>query len=409
MGSPSSKPLRRVQADGIHDEPLSVLVALGGERHALLAGDLESPDLHYRLWVDALARLLADAPDPDLRGALDLLESASRLSSRVVLNSSLGGYPWPDHHLGRKLGVPDDIEYARLCDALTIPAEELDDAHGLNRSPLGALIRSAEAPALWQPLVASAAGGLLVADPWRLTLAALVRACSRAVLSSRLPALLELLTAAALEVAVEAAGDMDWQVERLDHASVLAHADANCRLLLSVYVLPPQSDAVGAAHVDAPRSLAEYYERTANRARELAVEHALIAVLSDGRGVVVGTDHPCLRAVGSADPWLLGVADLRLLGDALRRDPLALPSALECSPRPPWPQGIDLVDVVGGGRREEEPPPVRRDLPEDGTEHLRLRARYMAARHPAPLSDGSGWGEVSRWGRSPDPDVVLRA
>jgi hypothetical protein len=398
----SSKRLRRTQPDGIHDEPLCVQAALLGRRCALLAGDLEFPGVHYRLWYGALDSLLAEAPDPALRGALDLLENVARLSDRVVSDAELGGYRWPDHSLERKLGVSNDAEYRRLCEALTIPAHELAGDLEVDRAVVDPLVRSGRTREHSRPLVAGPDGELLVADPWRLTLAALVRSYALAAASPRWPLVLERLGAAALEIAAEAATDMDWQVEQRDEASLLARADVDCRLLIAVCVLPPSVQDTDDPQLDAPPLLGECYQRVSARARALGVQHALIALVGDGRGITVPAEHPCMHAADATSPWLLGVGELQLLGDALRRDQLALPVALERSPRPPWPENVDLVDYVGVVRRVEEPLPAQSGLPEDGTEHLRLRARMMAARHPAPGPEGGDFIEVSRWGGSPD-------
>jgi hypothetical protein len=402
LASRSSKQLRRVQPHGIHDAPLSVQGVLLGSRRGLLAGNLESPDVHYRLWTEAISGLLEEGPDPALRTALDLLDNASRLSDRVVASAELGGYRWPDHRLGGELSLPDEAEYGRLCEAVTVPAQELEVAGGLDRTVLTELILSGETPGRWQPLASGVDGELLVANPWRLLLAALVRACAHAARSPRSPALVERLSSAALDLAVEAAQDMDWEIERVRDASLLARADTNTHVLVVVHTLLPAPEADQKQQPDAPVSLTVAYERTRRDARRLGVQHVLLALLGDGRGLAVPRSHPCMNAVDATDPWLLALADLQLVADALRRDPLALPSALEHAPRPPWPESIDLVDFVGVCRHNEEAVPDQADLPQDGTEHLRLRARVMAARHPAPLPDGSGWSEVSRWSGSPD-------
>jgi hypothetical protein len=402
LESEDGKAIREIQPDGIHDAPLTIDTALLGQRRALLAGDLEFPDLHYRLWMEAVAAQLAAAPDPGLRSSLDLLEAVSRLSDRVIRGGQIGGYRWPDHSPGRRLSVPDDAEFERLRGALTLSRAQLESELELDPAVLDALLRGARTEATWRPLAPTPDGGLLVADPWRLTLAGLVRACASVAASPRLPALLERLTATALEVAVEAAEDMDWEVELVDENSVLARADADCRVLVSVCVLAPGAEAEPDPERHLPDSLAEAHDRLASRARELGVQHSLLAVLGDGRAVNVPADHPCLHAEDPHAPWILGLPQLQLIGDALRRDPLALPSALEKAPRPPWPGNLDLVDWVGFARQIEEPPQNRPDPPADGTEYLWLRARLMAARHPAPRPDGGGWSQAGRWGGAAD-------
>lgn len=169
-----------------------------------------------------------------------------------------------------------------------------------------------------------------------------------------------------------------------------------------MYAVIPEALAEPDLYLKEPIAVRECYEHAAEQARVHNVDHSLFGVLGDGRAITIPRDHPSLRPDEASNPWMLSMGDLQLLGDALRRDPLALPSALERTPRPPWPENIDLVDYVGAIRRGEEPPPHRQHIPPDGTEHLRMRARVMAARHPAPSPDASGWCEVSRWHGSPD-------
>jgi hypothetical protein len=146
-----------------------------------------------------------------------------------------------------------------------------------------------------------------------------------------------------------------------------------------------------------------------NRARETVAQargqHAelsLLALLFDGRCITLPRGVDPLDDEEPTGLWMLGLTDLRLLGDALRRDPIALPVALERIPPRPWPEGFDLVDVVGIAHRAEAIPPEQRQIPEDGTEHMHWKARFMSARHCAPGPDGDRWVEVCRWAGSPD-------
>jgi hypothetical protein len=408
LGSEASEPLRQVQPAGVHDAPLWAQVALQGAPRTLLAGDLALPGLHYWLWVASLASLVAEEEDPDLRAGLELLWAVAWMADCVASAAALVTYDWPDHGLERRLAVPDDAEYERLGAALAFSPSRLEQ-RGLDREVLAPLVRSAGSAALWQPLAAGSEGGLLVADPWRLTLAGLVRAQARVASSARLPELLDRLGAAALGIAAEAATDMDWRVERLDDSCLLAEADVDCHVLLSACVLPPRAEAEQAWELAAAPLLEERFARLTELARERGAQHSLLAILGDGRPIGIAADHPSLQAGESCLPWILGLPELRLVGDALRRDPLGLPAVLERLPRPPWSGNRGFVDAVGEVRRQLEPPANQAEIPKDGTEHLLLRARLMANRHPAPWHDGSGTCvEVSRWAGSQDP-ALFRA
>src|SRR6476469_8497591 len=52
LGGSASRALRSIQPDGVHDSPLAFEVPLCGQPRSLLGGDLEFPDLHYRLWLE---------------------------------------------------------------------------------------------------------------------------------------------------------------------------------------------------------------------------------------------------------------------------------------------------------------------------------------------------------------------
>ena len=403
LASRSSKKLRQTRRDGVHDEPLVGDAVLRGKRYFLLAGALESPALQYGLLVDALCEALATGDDPAFRTALSLLESVARLADRIVRLSGIGGYHWPDHPLERRIGVPDDDEYLRLCRALIFTPDVIGE-EGEGSSDSLALLLAADSESAWQPLRQRKDDETwLVADPWNLTRAGLVHAFALLGRSSRRAEMHARLSAQALAVAIEAARDMDWQIEHVDDFSVLASADVDTRVLIGVAVFPSQSWELGAPEFEAPDQILDRFAQIAERARTFGVQHSLAAVLGDGRCMMISRGSPWMDAHEAEHPWMLGLSDLRLIGDALRRDPLALPSALEWIPRPPWPDALDLVDFIGVGRRAEEIPPDREHIPDDGTEHMHLRARFMAGRHSAPHPDGDHWAEVYRWSGSADP------
>jgi hypothetical protein len=398
----AGRELRDHYADGFHDSPLVTQVSLLGLRRGLLGGDLEFPETHYRLWTAALAGLLDEGQDPWLRQALNLLDGSARICDRVVREAGLGIHRWPDHDRERGLAVPGEEDYERLCEALAIPADRLREQLGLDARVVGSLIRDGRSASTWRPLLRLAGGDLLLADPWRLTLAGLVRAAATAAASPRSAALAERLAAAALDIAAAAAGDMGWEVEAREESRLLAAADVDRRVLCGVYVLPPQEQAEPPREGSAAGSFRESWERLRRRAADLGARHSLLVCVGDGRPLIFDRDHRFLESSEPAAPWVVGVGELRLIGDALRGDPLALPAALEQSRRPPWPENFDLADFVGFSRQAEAPFEQRPDPPIDGTELLWLLARQMAMRHPAPRADAAGWTEVSRWKGSAD-------
>jgi hypothetical protein len=402
LTSRSSKLLREVRPDGVHDEPLSVQAVIRGSRRALLAGALESADLQFGIWSTALDDVPSCDDDPALAGAQAVLQQAAALCERAVTVSGLGGMPWPDHSAERRIVVPDAAAFGRLVAAVTIPTAELESRAGLIDA-LSPLIRD-RSGLHRRPLARGPADELLLADPWRFTRAALVESVAQAARSPQTRLLLENVSTRALEVAVEAVEDMDWQVESDGEGWVLARADVDCLVLVGVHVLEPfrsEAPEYGDAAVDA---LSRHAQELKAHAENSDAAHALLAVVADGRPVVLPAEHELLRTEPTA-PWVLGLHDLRLLGDGLRRDPLALPAALQRLPNRHWPDELDLVDVVGVHRRLEELPHDAEQLPRDGTEHLWLRARVMAARHPAPGWEGQHWRQVTRWAGSPDDAI----
>jgi len=408
LGSRSSKKLRGFRRDGIHDEPLATDGVLRGRRYELLAGALESPGLQYRLLVDALRASEPVAQDEWLRGALQLLEAVALLSDRVIRLAGLGGYRWPDHSLERRIGVPEDDEYLSLCNALTLIPAAISDSPDLVDS-LGPLVADG-CDLRWKPLRRrDATGEWLVADPWGLTQAGLVRAYALVARSEHRTEIHQKLTRGALDVALKAARSMDWRIEQVDDSSVLASADTDCRALITVTAMPPETWDLGEPEVEIPAAIVDRLRDAAAEAHEQQAQLTLFTLLHDGRAVFAPRE---LNLFDGPDPpgfWMLSVTDLRLLGDALRRDPLALPAALESAPPSPWPENIDVVDIVGVVHRREATPPEQRQIPSDGTEHMHWKARFMSARHSVPAPDNDGWVEVYRWPGSPDDRMFTTA
>jgi hypothetical protein len=400
LAAPASTSLRSIQPDGLHDAPLFATTALLGRPVALLAGDLEAPDLHFRLHMECLADMLATTTDPALEQSLQLLATAAELSDLVVRRAELVRHPWPDHDHHHAIGVPDDRSFQRLAAALTFSVEDLRQREWIDAASLATLTRPSADGAACRPLVATADGTLLVADPWRLTEAALRHACEALSRSDGRLELIARLTEASLAIVSEAAHDMDWSTRRIDGSSILADADVDCRVLLSVFAVPFDAGATRDHVLDAPPSFDAAYERTESLGEALSADHALMVVLGDGRPITIPVRHPAVHGAPSGSVVVTGLPELRLIADGLRRDPLALLSALERLPPRPWPESMDLADLVGIARRLEEPLHHQRELPADGTEHLRLRGEMMAARHAAPGPDGTGWVEVTRWGRT---------
>jgi hypothetical protein len=403
----SSRWLRETWPHGIHDAPLSVAGLVFGSPVALIGGDLESPDLHYSMWASALERVEQRGADVHLARALALLRTVAYLSNAVVVQARLGQHEWPAHVAGGSIVVPTEPHYEQLLTALSFSAEDLASTPWIDSKSIDALTREPDNDPMWRPLVALGDGGIAVADPWRLTAAGLVHACAAVRTSQLARHVFGELRSAALDVAIEAARDMQWSVTRLDPSSAIAEADIDCRILLAVHVLHDDpAEPHGPAQMTSGTFDVAHGVRL-QQATDLEVDHALLAVLGDGRPVSVRRDHACLEG-GGTRPWLLSLAELRLLGDALRCDPLALPIALERIPPRPWPESFDLVDFVGCVRRAELPPPQQAQLPTDGTEHLVHRARHMAVRHPAPAATPGEWCEVTRWELTPNDSVFAR-
>jgi hypothetical protein len=385
--------LQAIQPDGLHDAPIAEEATVLGTRQGLLGGRLEFPALHYRLWM----RALVGRDDPHLQAAQGLLTAAIGLCERAVEIADLGSYKWPEHEQPRPLAAPPEEEFERLRAALRIEFDDPEVAQIL--SPL---VRGPEA-APWQPLSREAESVLLIADPWRFSLAALVRSLDLAARSPEWPVVRAAARHLGLGVVAEAAREMEWTIESAEEDHLVARADVDCLVVVGVGVISPQPDEFGAEAVNADADLAEWYARIASCARSVGADHSLLAVIGDGRAAVC--DDPALVGEEEADPWILGLGELQTMGEALRLDPLGLPVALTTIARPPWLENFDLLDWVGMIRQREEARPGARDDPQDGTEHMLVRARMMAARHPALAPDKAGWVEVTRWEGVEDPAI----
>jgi hypothetical protein len=376
--------LQGIQPDGIHDAPLAVHATFLGQRRALLGARLGHPAIHYQLWMESLHGIA----DSDLEGALLLLLAASSICDLVVERAGLGATRWPHHKgPGAPVAAPSEEEYARLRDALHITADA--DAIRL----LDPLQRSGGA---WQPLLATPDSSLLVADPWQLSLAALVHAVARAGRSARFPEVLERLRRAMLTVATSAAKEMGWTVCRVEEDHLVARADRDCTVVIGVDAVDLDPKQFGAEAVSDSGDVEAHWQELADHARSVGASHSLLALIGDGRAIAIDADHPCLRPDREPDSWLVGIGELQVIGEAHRQDPLALPAALGSIPRPPWPESCTLLDALGVAVQIEEQG-LAEEPSSDGAEHMVQRARIKAMRHPAVLHDLSGWAEVSRW------------
>ncbi len=387
LASEEAKTLQGINPEGVHDAPLAVEAALLGHKRSLLAARLEFPTLHYRLWMEALSAI----SDPDLEAAVDLLMSTATICDLIVERSQLGSSKWPDHQSpGSDIAVPPQEEYERLRTALRI---EVNDPRVVDI--VKPLVRT-QGSEPWQPLVPISRPSLLVADPWQLSLAGLVHAVARASRSSRFDDVTDRLRRAMLNLAVDAVKEMGWEVESFEGDHLVARPDLDCLFVIGVGVIDPDPQQFAEEAQSDDGCLEALWGDLASRARSLDADYSLLALIADGRGVTIGSDHPYLKAQGESDPWILGAGELQVMGEAFRQDPLALPAALRSIPPPPWPENHDLLDVVGVVRQWEEQDPADPDL-SDGTEYMLQSARLMSMRHPAILPDLSRWVEVARW------------
>jgi len=92
--------LQAIQPDGYHDAPLCAQAVILGAASVLLAGQLEFPALHYRIWIEALA----DDEEHRLEAARELLIATVSLCDRVAGISKIGEHrcraqgPASDNH-----------------------------------------------------------------------------------------------------------------------------------------------------------------------------------------------------------------------------------------------------------------------------------------------------------------------
>jgi hypothetical protein len=405
LASAASANVRAAQPAGMHDTPAVLLAVIAGEPCILLAGALEYPNVHYRLWTDSIEAALREKHDAKLAQALALIYAGAWLSTRAATLGGLPLYPWPDHALPLKLAAPPEDEYARLLEAVTIPAGELTSA-GIRQETIAPLLRTSGSPTFCRPLsLEQNDETILIADPWQLTRSVLVHASTHLPRAQHLEAVIKHARTAASRVALHAARDMDWPVERVDQDTLMVQPDVDCRILITTLVLPPEASDEPNEEMHQPELLEQSARRAHARADELNANYSLLALLGDGRAVTIDPGHPAFKDDHPPRQWTIGIGDLQLLGDSLRRDPLAVPSALERVPPQPWPENTDLLDVIGAVRQDESLPAERKSIPRDGTEHLRLRGMIMSSRQPAPHRDGTRWGEVTRWGGSQDAHV----
>jgi hypothetical protein len=393
LAGEDGKALQEIQPDGFHDAPTAVEATVLGTRQGLLAGRLEFPALHYRLWMEALA----GGDDPHLLAARELLTAATSLCNRVVEIAQLGSCKWPEHERPCPIGVPPEEEFERLRAALRI---EFDDPEVARIFEPLQRVRGASP---WCPLSRESESMLLIADPWQLSLSALVRSVNLAARSPQLATVLTDVRRQALAVVADAVSEMEWTVESVEEDHLVARADVDCRVVIGVGVITPDPAQLAAEGLSGDADLVAWHQRIASRAHFLGASHSLLAVVGDGRAVIA--DDSSLHATGESDPWLVGLGELQTIGEALRRDPLALPVALGSIARPPWPENFDLLDWVGMLRQKEEAKVEKQDRPLDGTEYMLMRGRVMAARHPALAPGLAGWIEVTRWEGVEDPAI----
>ena len=387
--------LQAIQPDGYNDAPICVEATILGTSQALLAGQLEFPALHYRIWMEALA----DGDEPHLEAARELLIAVVSLYSRVAEISGIGGHRWLGRKGPRPITAPPEEVFERLRASLRIEFDDPEVARIL--SPLQ---RDPET-APWQPLSREGESTLVIANPWQLSLAGLIRGLDLAARSPLWPNVLDRVRRAALVVVADAVREMEWTVESVAEDHLLARADVDCLVVVGVGVLSPDPAQFAAESIDADADLREWSDRVASLARSLGASHSLLAVIGDGHAIV--SDDPALRGTAESDPWLVGLGELQAIGEGLRTDPLALPAALQSIPRPPWPENLDLLDLVGMIRQEEEgeAPTEEGNRRLDGTEYMLMRGRIMAARHPAIAPGLAGWVEVTRWEGVEEPAI----
>ncbi len=367
-----------------------------------MTGFLEAADLHLGLWVDALITGLEHRSDEYVYSAVRLVMAGAEISNMVIERAALGSCRWPDHSLEGKIGVPGEAEYERLCASVEFTLEDFEE-NTVGERDLRRLLATAETLAEdrhLKPLVSDGRRYLL-ASPAELHQATLTQAVGLALRSPMWMTVLGDWLRRAENVLLRVASDMDWVVEAQTGSGMLLRFDTD--KLAAVELLLAPVDPLSAPVVRFGAELERARQRLKDhRARDSQVELGLVVYVGDGRSVACPLPEKTESPFG---PWLLSLGELRLLGDALRLDPLGLWRLLLRAPPPPWVGGADLVDLLGHIRRLDETPDGMDALSRDGTEYLQQRARFMTGRHPAPSPDPPGWVTVSRWRGTPDVKI----
>ena len=410
LASTASGDARSLVPDGFYDAPPLVQSAVAGSRFALLGGLLKDADLMLRIWTDALAATLTAREDDGLRAALRTLLAACAVSDLVIARSGVvGDTSWPDHELAGEIGVPEDEVFERLCAALVLTSRDLGGL-GLRAEDIDPLVgRPSAAPTeRWRfPLVRDDADGsvLLLASPAELLSAALVRASQQVGSSTLAREFSGKLTERALAVVRGLAGDMDWVVESVTLTGAVLRCDIDKVIAVELAVSPPIAERSPPEVIQLGSALHAALRRLDARREDPETVLGLVAHVGDGRPFAFGMPDPD-PAFG---PWVTPFASLRLIGDALRRDQLALWRLL-ADGRPKEFAGAEFGDLVGMMRAAEEMTlaHVVDDRRLDGSEYLHRRARMDAGRHPAPAPPDWQWVTVSRSGGTSDPHVFER-
>ena len=395
LQSRSSTMLRKVEPDGIYPGPSMIQSVVGRQRHELIGGFLDAPDLMVPIWVNALSQVRNETKDGSLDVPLCVLLAAVAISDRISRHAELGHYRWPDHTLRGEIGVPTARVYRDLVQALTFTRGERDQLW----PAIAPLLLEDRIETAWRPLIPWRAG-FIVARPAQLLLSALVRAVEGSAHSPLLPRVVEAVISASVAVIKRAATDMDWRVLGEDKGRVYLEVDRGFRAVTQLCVLPPTPGDFDEMQ-EADSALGTTFRDLAELDEERSHEAAFALVLDSGRP---WSYRQPLGDQARQAPLVMRLGEFRLLGDAFRRDPLGLVRALELVPPPPWPRGNSLVDIIGTARvlDDAEPEPASPDARFDGVEYLHRRSRVMAMRHPAPAPDGRGWVDVSRWQASAD-------
>jgi hypothetical protein len=402
LSGQDSRRLHEVVPDGYYDSVPAVEARVFATRMGLLTGFLESADLHLELWVDALITGLEEKPDEYVSSAVRLVMAGAEISNMVIWRAALSSGRWPDHSLEGKIGVPSEDEYERLCSSVEFTLDDFAQ-NTVEERDLTRLLATAQTPPEdrhLKPLVSDGRRYLL-ASPADLHQATLTQAVSLALRSPVWMTVLEDWRRRAMNVLLGIASDMEWVVEAQEGSGVLWRFDTD--KLAAVELLLAPVDPLSAPTVGFGAELERARQRLQDRrARDSQVELGLVVYVGDGRPAACALPQKTESPFG---PWLLSLGELRLLGDALRLDPLALWRLLLRAPSPPWPGGADLVDVLGLLRRLDESRDGMDVVARDGTEYLHQRARFMTGRHLAPSPDPPGWVTVSRWKGTSDVKI----